>query len=222
MKKRNIIILTSSVLSAVLMFLVLFFSIGRVTYKEVNKDVYAYRSYGVSKNVEIKDFYKHKKVTVIKEKLFKDNKYIETCTFGENILFVERLAFANCKNLKEVYFNSNIIGIDNNMFLNCKNLTKVDFGEKSNLKMIGASMFFNCVNLKEIEIPEKVEEIYTYAFFGCDSLESITIPSSVKYVYNEIFYGCDSLKEIIIKGTPDLAENWLYGAPSDVNVVYTT
>ena len=217
---KNLIKKVAIFASLALVFIVSFLLIPKTRY-DITKEEATLRSVdGLVYNYEVKDTYLKRPITTIGVKAFKDSLTLKTVRLGQNIEYIERLAFAGCKNLYEFEFNQNIKGIDNNMFKDCISLEKVSFGADSELRMIGGSMFFNCKNLSNIEIPEKVTHIYTYAFFGCVSLTEITIPESVIHIYNDVFFGCDNLKKIIINGEPVLDDDWLNGTPADIVVEY--
>ena len=55
--------------------------------------------------------------------------------------------------------------------------------------------------IKKISLPERLQDIGTWAFSGCRGLTSITIPHGVTHIYGNAFRDCDVLTEVQYDGT---------------------
>lgn len=137
-------------------------------------------------NAEL-DYFFEWKMVVVKPRNLKR----VTITKGGNIA---DYAFANYDGLTEVSIPSSITTIGDSAFSSCDNLTKVNFGENSQLKIIGSKAFDGCSSLKEIIIPNGVTQIKEEAFSNCLALKEIRIPNSVITMGRWVFYRCPSLK----------------------------
>ena len=93
-------------------------------------------------------------VIEIKNKIFFNNKTLESLTLPGSLSKIGEYAFYRCANLKNVTLSEGIV-------------------------TIGGCAFQDCVALEEVKIPESVREIGSGAFGGCSSLKSIVIPEGV-------------------------------------------
>ena len=65
--------------------------------------------------------------------------------------------------------------------------------------------------IKKISLPERLQDIGTWAFSGCRGLTSITIPHGVTHIYGNAFRDCDVLTEVQYDGTT----LYIYGASTE-------
>lgn len=123
--------------------------------------------------------------------------------------------------ITEIKISSSIYDIGTQAFQGMSALENVDFGENSQIAVIGNDAFYGCSALEEIEIPSTVttignsvfsncfnllnvkiadgsvlETVGSTAFARCTSLETINIPDSVKTIGLQAFYNCSSLSDV--------------------------
>lgn len=191
--KYRLQILIGSIILALSIFLICFFSIPRIGYS-YDKDTESYmvsRVYGNAKTYTIKEEIKGHPVTTIKAKAFMNKKKLKNVTLGVNVKKIERLAFSGCTNLKTIDL-SHIYEIERNAFADCKQLSEV----KLNAKHIGGGAFMGCENLENVSLTN-TKSIGTFTFSGC-SIERIILPESLEILGNDAFDGCQNLVEIIV------------------------
>lgn len=166
--------------------------------------------------LDIPDFIKGYKVTVIGQGAFYDCAQLTEINLPETITTIGNLAFygctglteitipasvssigteifANANNLHTVYYNGTYGNGDNN-FMNIPSIKKVVFGGAK----VPSYILEDCTNVTEVEIKDTVTSIEHYAFDDCDSLTSIVIPDSVTIIAWGAFRLCDSLTSIVI------------------------
>ena len=103
----------------------------------------------------------------------------------------------DCENyVTEVSLREDTVGIAEQAFSYCDALTYVEFGENSQLTIIGDYAFEDCDNLDGIAIPSSVTSIGEGAFAWCSVLTNVEIPSSVTSIGHDAFIGCDNLIQV--------------------------
>ncbi|MDE7161338.1 MAG: leucine-rich repeat domain-containing protein [Anaeroplasmataceae bacterium] len=195
MRKKYIlwISISGAILIAMLIFLLCFFNIPRITYTyDHETDTYYVDTvYGNAKSYTILDEIKGKPVTKIRSRAFMNKSSIETIYLGKNIKEIERLAFLDCKKLKQIDL-SGVEVIGRNAFENCSSLEEVHL----TLQDILGGTFMGCTNLKIVELNSTLS-IGSYAF-ARTGIETITIPRNCFSVGNDAFYNCLALKKILV------------------------
>ncbi len=192
-KKHLAWVIGSVVVLGVLIFLICFENIPRITYQYDDKtDSYmVHRVYGNAKSYTILDTYKDKKVTKIGAKAFMNQTKLETVTLGCNIQEIERLSFSGCNRLKSIDL-TNITIIGRNAFADCESLTSVTIYGAD----VYGGAFYGCKALEHVQLKD-TKTIGSYAFAET-IVQSITIPASCMELGTDAFYECQALKEIIV------------------------
>lgn len=202
-KKKYIIIssILGGILLGIMIFLICFFNIPRITYSyDYETDTYYVdKVYGNASSYTILDTVDDKPVTRIRDRAFMKKDHLVEVHLGKNITEIERLAFLDCKNLKQISLNY-VKRIGRNAFENCTSLEEVELS----IDNILGGTFMGCSKLSKV-ILINTETIGTYAFYGT-SIESITIPSTCYLVGVDAFKECNHLSKIIIK-SKKLMEN---------------
>ena len=92
---------------------------------------------------------------------------------NDNVVHIEKGAFANCANLLYIVFPENLINIGDFSFASCCNLLEISIPET--VTIIGSWAFVNCYNLNNLIIPENITSIGQNAFIYCDGLTKLTL-----------------------------------------------
>lgn len=195
-KYLKVIIPASSVVLALIIFLILFFNIPRLSYK-YNSEYDAYfvsEAYGNAKTYEIKSTYKGKEVIGIDQRAFYQHDKLEEIHLPDSISIIQRLAFSECSNLKSINLDK-VDTIYRNAFSYCYKLNNITIGAQ----LIGASAFYKCESLKIVKLNGGILTIGSMAFAET-KIETISIPRSVKAVEVDCFYNCLLLKNISVYG----------------------
>lgn len=208
--KKYTLIITSTIILGVAIFLLLFFNIPRISYRLVDDGYEIKNVYGNKKEIYIPSKHKNKAVVSIGERSFENKRKLERIIFEENsnAKVIRRLAFNGCKNLKELNLPKSMEEIENNAFQNCISLENVNCNE---LIYLGGSVFFGCKSLNKIDFGDKLLLIGSYAFYECSSLTLVDVPQSCKRIYNKAFAYCTSLEELYIPSGTILYDDYVYG-----------
>lgn len=195
MKKKHIIIISiiGGLFLALIIFLICFFNIPRITYgyDKKTETYYVNGVYGNAKVYTIVDEIAEKPVTKIRSRVFMNKTSVEEIKLGKNIVEIERLAFLNCSKLKKIDL-STVEVIGRNAFENCRSLEMVQL----NLKDILGGTFMGCSQLQTVELKNTLS-IGSYAFANT-AIQEFSIPRTCAEVGNDAFYGCLDLKKIIV------------------------
>ena len=127
----------------------------------------------------------------IKQRAFESCKSLTSVTIGNNVTFIDDLAFLTCRDLTE------IIVLSNN-----KNFTS-DNGVLFNKDKTKLIQYPIGKNSTTYEIPNYVTSIGKAAFTECMNLTSVIIPNSVKYIRDWAFSSCGYLAKVNYLGTVD-------------------
>ena len=151
------------------------------------------------KNITIPKKYNKKDVTEIGG--FRNNDYIETVKFYENITSIEEGSFTYCQNLKTITVEkSDIYSTINGSLYKDKELIVYASGKTDSSITIDANIksraFTIAPNLNKINIKSSVVE--SNAFVYLENIEEITIYENVDSVSND-FYSGKELNKLIIK-----------------------
>lgn len=195
-KYLKIIIPASSVIFAIVIFLILFFNIPRLSYK-YNAEYDGYfvvEAYGNAKTYEVKSTHKGKPVVGIDTRAFYKHDKLEEINLPDSISVIERLAFSECKNLKFINLK-NVDLIYRNAFSYCKKLDDITIAAEH----IGASAFYKCDSLEIVKLENDILSIGSMAFAET-KIKSISIPRSVEVIESDCFYNCLVLKNINVYG----------------------
>lgn len=200
MTKKNKLILLSvvGITSAVLIFLICFFMIPRITYSyDASTDSYYVSDvYGNAKSYTIQSSVHGKPVTRIGARAFFQKDKVESIHFMEDseVTIIDRLAFSGCSSLVSIDL-SNMLIIGRNAFDDCTSLEEVTL----QVPHILGSVFYGCRSLTTVELLGVVS-IGSFSFAET-GIERIILPPSVATVYIDAFYNCPNLKEIIVQNS---------------------
>lgn len=204
-KNKAILISIVSVCACIILFLILFFNIPRLTYgyNEKEDSYYVKAVYGNAKTYEIADTYKDKPVTGIGVRAFyKQTKLVEL-KLPDSIKIIERLAFSECSKL-EVINLEYVQTIYRNAFSYCESLNNIDVTAEE----VGASAFYKCSSLNTVKLSSPMRSIGSMAFAETN-IKDISIPRTVTDLGTDCFYGCFALKNINVYGSSLKANAYL-------------
>jgi hypothetical protein len=105
------------------------------------------------------------KVTSIEKNAFKDCRYLNSVTIGNNVTTVGKGAFTGCYRLNSVILGNSVTDICDALFMNCSSLTSITIG--NNVTNIGEFAFAGCSKLTSINIPNSVTSVGLMAFIEC-------------------------------------------------------
>ena len=112
--------------------------------------------------------------------------------------WIGQFAFGSNKNIETVTFPNTIISIEKDAFY-YSSIASINF--PSSLKSIGKQAFLKCENLTSITLPEGLEYIGEWAFSGCSSLEgTLVIPEGMTSISLCAFREC-AFSEIFFPST---------------------
>ena len=151
------------------------------------------------KSITIPKKYNKKDVTEISG--FRNNDYIESVKFYENITNIEEGSFTYCQNLKTISVeNSSIYSTINGSLYKNEELIIYSSGIKDSSitidKNIKSRAFTIAPNLKKINV--KSNNVSSNAFMYLENIEEITLSENVSSVSND-FYSGKELDKLIIK-----------------------
>ncbi len=118
-------------------------------------------------------------------------------TAQQNVTAIGNNAFANQDQLSQITIPASVTSIGESAFSGCDDLVNVNFGENSQLTIIGAHSFSYCSKLgstgEPFVVPSGVTTIESTTFLSCVELTGIILPSGIEYCGNYAFYDCWSL-----------------------------
>jgi len=144
-------------------------STGLTTTEDANGNLTITGYTGSSTNVEIPKTIDGKKVTLIGNKAFQNNKTIEKLKISADITAIGEFAFCDCTSLEEVEFPESLVIINGFAFL----------GDP----------------IKELNIPNNVLIIKTFAFQDMKASE-VVLPESLQQLHSSAFRSSDNLKTV--------------------------
>ena len=124
---------------------------------------------------------------------------IENIVIPNNVVIIEKSAFAGCNYLESLIILDGVTTIGDYAFADCSNLKSVTIPES--VISIEDYAFSSCYNLEQAIISNGVVNIGEGIFDSCEKLVSVTIPKTVKTMGCGVFFGCQNLKEINYCGT---------------------
>ncbi|MGN0526375.1 MAG: leucine-rich repeat protein [Acutalibacteraceae bacterium] len=172
-------------------------------------------------------------VTVIQNKAFRDNTYIEYIMLPKNIATVAVNTFNGCDSLSKVEVpssNAKYASDEDGVLYNKKKDTIIFFPRTYEgsysipdyVTTIGEYSFYRCFRLTGINMHNKVKTVKTQAFAYCWSLSEIHLSDNLREIHAEALSHCDSLKYFKIPSTVKLisSDAFLGGIDSDGNKFY--
>lgn len=121
--------------------------------------------------VEIPAQYKGKKVYLIDDYAFSNNKNIISVSIPDSVTKLGDRVFEKCYSLKSCYLSDSIRQIGKYLFKGCINLEEVVLG--AGITQMPPSMFVGCKNLHSVVIPPEIQTISSNCFSDCDSTLTI-------------------------------------------------
>jgi len=116
-----------------------------------------------------------------------------------DLLVIEKFAFANCGFTGPISLPLNIIIIEEGAFLMCSEIVHVYFGHK--IKEIKKDAFKNCVKLSgDISFYPALAQIHFGAFNFCSDINSINFSNCINMetIEANAFFGCTNLRKLLI------------------------
>lgn len=210
--KKLFIILTVTLLISVLgvqsVFADTYFDNGVYKFMRVGTDQIKLCDYhGADKNLVVPESIFGDTVVSVDFMAFancENSSVIETITLPETITSLDRFAFMGMTNLKSINIPASCTSIGSGLFQGCTSLTDIKLD--ADITVIPSQLFYQCTSLKSFDIPESVTEIQNHAFAECPSLERVYIPASVDTIGK---YAFKNTTDVVIYGHKDtLAERF--------------
>lgn len=149
----------------------------------------------------------------IRDDAFKNNCYINSITFPDDMLALQDSLFYGCANLKEVCLPKNLKELGSNTFAQCSKLEQIRI--PNTLYSIGSSCFSGCSSLKTIDLSEnKMTELADNLFYNCTVLSEIRMPVELKTIAARCFYNCENLSSIDLNNILLIGEEAFRGCKS--------
>jgi hypothetical protein len=165
------------------------------------------------KAIEYKDYVVPEGVSIIPNKAYLNNRYMESVILPSTLTKIGKEAFKECRKLSYVEFNSDIPVLPASLFYGCSLLQNIVL--PVNLKHIYWNAFAYCNSLKTITLPEGLETIKGNAFYSCKSLATVRFPETLQSIDNAAFL-FTSLKEVVLPKGVVLGDNVF---PTDTKIV---
>jgi len=196
-KYLKYIIPIASIVVILIISIILFFSIPRLsyTYSDEYEGYLVKHAYANAKEYTIKEEHKGLPVVGIDERAFFGHSRLKEISLPSTIRIINRLAFSECDKLESINLE-NVDVIYRNAFAYCTSLNNLTIGAKS----IGASAFYKCEALNDLELLDGAYELGSMAF-SHTAIKDISIPRSMMYVESDCFYGCEKLTNINVYGS---------------------
>ena len=139
-----------------------------------------------------------------------ESQYLESITFGDNVIRTETAILDSCPNLKTVYIGSGMKFIGSSPFVNCPSLESIIVSEDNPTYSSMDGVLFRNDNKvlvaypasksdSEYSIPSTVKTIFDHAFNGTKNLTRLNIPSSVSVLFSRAIYECLSVAEFYVE-----------------------
>ncbi|WP_291704636.1 leucine-rich repeat protein [Clostridium sp.] len=147
-------------------------------------------------------------ITIL-NKVFKDQKELQSVDFGNtNFIFGEN-CFENCKAIVNVEMPENMNKMEGYCFDKCSSLRNIDLSTITELK--GQSNFANCNKLEGIgQINNEVTELPDKTFMWCSNLRINSLNNTTK-LGNECFEYCRALNENIVTDVEEIGDKCFFG-----------
>lgn len=201
---------TSYVVTAIMVFSLVFGIPERVKAKTQNDGTYKYVVNEAQEavitglvdktieNIEIPRTIGAEKYPVvgIGDYAFRMSPVIKSVTIPGCVSAIGNGSFMKCFALQSVKIEDGVDIIGDGTFADCKALCNLQLPE--NMESIGDYSFYNCRELKKVRIPNGLERINILTFSNCIGLTSVNIPESVKIIDEQAFIYCMNLEDISI------------------------
>ncbi len=225
--KKKIIIISSSVLSALVAIVVILvgvlvpieasiegYSVSVLPDGSVELLKYKGKETEIVIPSEIFVLGKKRPVTSIGYEAFYNCSSLKSVVIPNSVTSIEDRAFEDCSTLTSVVIPDSVTSIGEYAFYRCSSLTGIEI--PNSVKSIGESSFSNCSSLTSVVIPDSVTSIGEYAFYRCSSLTDIEIPNSVTSIGKSAFRDCRSLQSITVpfvgNGNDETHFGYIFGA----------
>ena len=157
---------------------------------------------GTSNYLTIPEIIDDKSVTIIGNRAFYQNNYLNSVIISSSITKIEEEAFSGCNNLEAVMLPGSISDIGKTAFGSCSSLQSISI--PNSVTNIEDCAFMMCSSLKNITLSNNLTRISSLLFCGCSSLERVVVPDSVISVEDDAFSACENLTYIKL---PDSLES---------------
>ncbi|MBQ3253587.1 MAG: leucine-rich repeat domain-containing protein [Acholeplasmatales bacterium] len=204
--KYKMLIVIGSIVLAIMIAIILFNNIPRLTYEysDTYEGYIVSKAYGNSESYTIPEEYKGKPVVGFGIRAFFRHDKLEKVNIKnpQNIKYVGKLSFSECPKLKAIDI-SYADKIERNAFSYDKSLNNLTVSAKD----IGSSAFYKCSSLENIIIEDGVETIGSMAF-SHTSINKIELPKSISVIHTDCFLYIDNLEEIVVYGKNDMLDTF--------------
>ena len=135
-------------------------------------------------------------ISVIGDKAFYRNKYLETIIIPNSIISIWGGSFVNCEKLQTINIPDSVGNDSSISFEGCWELKNVTLSK--NLVEIESYMFSDCMKLESITLPTNIKKIGAGAFSNCTNLKKVVIPDSVTEIEEDenedaVFRWCENV-----------------------------
>ena len=159
------------------------------------------RSYtGHRRYITIPDYIEGRIVSSIGVGAFAGQTRLREVNLPKYLVRIRDSAFYGCSNLIGMTIPDTVTEIGEKAFMDNVRMSAVIFGERSQLRTIGARAFAGLGKLRSITLPSSLEVIYPYAFVNCFNLSTVTFSgnSHLHTIGNFTFQKCTNLKTITL------------------------
>ena len=134
-----------------------------------------------------------KNIRIVKQRAFKNCRYLKKVTFLEGTTLISEEAFAACTNLSKVHLPKTTLQmIEFKAFSECFQLYLINLCRP--LKSIAGDCFYRC-NFKRITLPDSLKILGERAFGSNNNLASVNIPEGIGIINSKVFHCC-AIKQI--------------------------
>lgn len=151
---------------------------------------------GNEKNVVIPSVIGGKKVTVIGDKAFEENKTLVDIKIPDGVTRIGFNAFSWCTSITSVTLPNTVTYVGDGAFNGCTSMTYLSL--PNSLVDIEQFAFASCYSLKVAALPDYIKRLKRSIFEGCRSLKTVRLPSNVERIYDNAFGGCSSLVSVYV------------------------
>ena len=154
----------------------------------------------------------------------------------QNIAFEDAEILAQQGKYKEAYSKLKIVQCDDNVGKVVAYKKIADGDWKAGIELLGiqnfvipegttviaSEKFKDCKTLTSVTIPEGVTKIQSYAFFCCENLQSISLPDSLIQIDQKAFMHCYDLQEVNLSDNVKVIEdNAFWGCSSLLKITFS-
>nr|WP_318659499.1 leucine-rich repeat domain-containing protein [uncultured Treponema sp.] len=162
-------------------------------------------------------------VVEIEKQAFACNQNLQSVTFSSNLKKTGIGIFNKATGLKSITLPDSLTDMQGAFCWECTSLETAVIGNE--IETLGVTMFKGCTNLKSVTIGSKVTTIGNMDFQDCPVLTEITIPASVTKIGQNAFAGSDGLTKITFEDSTSVwnaTTNSKYNGGSEIGAFNNT